>query len=490
MFLLCKKRFFLFIVFYLNQHIILEDTIFEKCKFARKNMKIVKIGYVALSKASWITPKIEAIAAETKKALSTFNAVEVICPENLVSTETEAEKAANKLRKAEVDLLVMHFVSFPVGALIPCIANRSGNIPVVLLSNPEKPGAEKMWEQNSFCGANLGAFVMRRLGKKYGYIHELPVNVPAKISKYVQAVRCIKAQKTLRIGLAGGRVPGFYTSNFNEMDFSRKFGVTVELMELLEVVDKTGKLTAEELTAARAIVKRSSAGCNNVSEADLELGAKMYGAFKALADKYRIGAYSVRCWPELPDIFGIAPCAVLGCLSDNGIPAACEGDVPGIVTMMMLQTLADKKEIPFFVDLISFDNPSNTGVIWHCGAAPISLCRKFTESSFCQHMRVDGGNKKGLTNEFSLKAGRVTIAKLDQDIDGHFRMLILPATAQDTEPFLRGNPLRVKFDSPAEQVIETIMNKGFEHHYAVIHADVAEALEIYSKWMDFEIVKP
>ena len=116
------------------------------------------------------------------------------------------------------------------------------------------------------------------------------------------------------------------------------------------------------------------------------------------------------------------------------------------------------------------------------------FCRNFEETQLRLHMRVDGGDKKGVTNDFSLKGGRVTLAKLDQDVDGNYRMLIAPGTAIDTEPFIRGNPLTIRFDDPVPKLIDTILKKGFEHHYAVIHADVKKELLLLCEWMKIEPV--
>lgn len=67
-------------------------------------------------------------------------------------------------------------------------------------------------------------------------------------------------------------------------------------------------------------------------------------------------------------------------------------------------------------------------------------------------------------------------------------MLIVPGEALDPEDFLRGNPLRIRFDGKVKQVIDTVMDRGFEHHYAVIRADVAEGLKIFCKWFGIEPV--
>ena len=451
-------------------------------------MKELKIGYLALSKLSWRTPKIDTLMTDSIRHLETIPGCRLIHPGTLVTSEAEAEAACTLLNEKGIDLLVMHFVTFPAGALIPDIATRI-RTPIVLLANPEEPGPGKMWEQNSFCGANLGAFVMRRLEKQYGFVKALPAETPASLASFIAAARCIRSLKDCRIGLAGGRVPGFYTSNFDEMKTRSRFGVTVEVADLLEVVETAKKLTEEQLADARAVVKKSASKVCGVPDTELELAAKMFASFKAMAGKYRLTSLAIRCWPEFSDFFGIAPCAVIGMLNDNGIPASCEGDVPGALTMTILKELAGGG-LPLFVDLISYDEKENTGVVWHCGAAPASLCRKFEETQYRLHFRVDGGDKKGVTNDFSLKGGRVTLAKLDQDTDGHFRMLIASGTAIDTEPFIRGNPLTIRFDKRVGKLIDTIMMKGFEHHYTVIHADVAAELLQFCAWMDIEPVMP
>ena len=107
-------------------------------------MKALKIGYIALSKASWRTAKIDALTEETCRNLSGIPDAELYHPDKLVTVEEEAEQACAELRRADIDVLVMHFVTFPVGALIPAIGKGIGTVPVILLANPEEPGPGKM----------------------------------------------------------------------------------------------------------------------------------------------------------------------------------------------------------------------------------------------------------------------------------------------------------------------------------------------------------
>ena len=50
-------------------------------------MKELKIGYLALSKLSWKTPRIEGLAKDTAKELAKMEGCKLIAPEGLVTSE-------------------------------------------------------------------------------------------------------------------------------------------------------------------------------------------------------------------------------------------------------------------------------------------------------------------------------------------------------------------------------------------------------------------
>jgi len=430
------------------------------------------LGYLGLSKASWRTPEIEALAQSALASLKTLPAT-VIHGGGLATTEEEAIARCRDFTRRGVDLVVLHFATFPLGAMIPAAAQRL-HVPIVLFANPEEPGPGGAWSQNSFCGANMAAYVLRNLGKPYHFAWGRADRAAEAVRPWVELRRCLAGLAETRLGWVGGRVPGFYTSSFDELKLRAAFGVAVESIDLLELVNLARTLPEAEAAEGLAGVRAGAAGTREVGEADLRLAASLFQAFRRLAARYRLDGFAVRCWPELSDLYGIAPCSVIGLLNDAGFVASCEGDVRGAVLMAILKRLGGAT--PFFVDLISFDESANAGVVWHCGAAPPSLCRRFEETVLRLHGRVDGGDKKGVTADFSLKPGRVTLAQLDETPSG-YRMLIAPGTALDTEPFLRGNPLRIAFDGRVNTLIEAIMKRGLAHHYAVVHADLKDALQ-------------
>ena len=182
----------------------------------------------------------------------------------------------------------------------------------------------------------------------------------------------------------------------------------------------------------------------------------LYAAFVEIAKKYRVDAFAIRCWPEFGDLYGIGVCALIGLLNESGLIAGCEGDMIGTLSMKVAAILSPG-ETPFFCDLINFDESENTGVVWHCGAAAPSLCRNGCTPAFRKHSIIDGGGVKGVSCEFPLKPGRVTLLRLGEDRDGGYRLFMAAGTALETPQLLRGTPLRIRFDQPVRPMIEKII---------------------------------
>jgi len=442
-------------------------------------VKKFSIGYIALSKASWVTPEIDRIRQSTLARLKQLP-YEIIHGDALTTTTTEASAICRELNRQEVSAVIVHFTTFPLGAIIPVIA-RELNVPIVLFSTPEQPSAGGIWAQNSFCGANMAAHTLRKMGRKYGFVFGPVSDADVLLKKPLDVLKCMADLAATKIGLVGGRVPGFYTSNCDEMRLRSSIGAEVEIIDQLEIVRVAETLTEEEARRGAEEVRKSASSCCQVVEKDLLPSGRMYEALKKTTAKYGLSAYAIRCWPEWSDYYGVAPCASMGLLNNTGLFTSCEGDVLGALLMKAQATLSGG--IPFFADLISFDYAKNTAVFWHCGAAPSALCRKFEDTKLRRHFRVDGGDKRGLVNEFPLKPGPITMAQLDEDGDG-YRMLIAKGTALDTEPFVRGNPLNVRFNCSVEKLVATIMDNGFKHHYSLIHADIEAELRELCKWLD------
>lgn len=447
-----------------------------------------KICYMPLSKVNWTNDTLEAARANAVAFLKSLPGVEVIGGDRMLTLEDEAVGQLEEIEKAQPDLIITHFMTFSLGVVPPMYAQRL-NVPVVLWSMKEPDPQGGRLQNNSFCAANMNAHHMWRLHIPYFHVHAEPGSDDAA-AQLLQAIRVTKAMKELsrmRIGLVGGRVPGFYTSCCSEMLLRRKLGPEVKIITQHELFTTAEKLTDAEVKEATDTLL-SDAPCHPTDgprEGQLEKSARLFGAVKKLKDKFMVDTFAMRCWPEviLNDLYGIAVCSTLGHLTNHGFVTACEGDVYGAVMMRIAKTVSN--DMPFFCDLIIAEG--EYGVAWHCGAAPCKLCKEGFQPTLRCSATVEGGGVKGITNEFPLKPGRVTLARLGETRDGEgYRMLIATGDGLDTDLFVRGNPLKIKFDAGCDAVRKEVINNGWEHHYALMYGDQSEALLALCRNMDIQ----
>jgi L-fucose isomerase-like protein len=438
-------------------------------------MKKLKVGYLSLVKGSWINDTLEAKRQNALVLLNSLDADIVDCGK-LIQSEAEARECVELFK--DVDCVIAHSITFSLGAIVPMMARRL-NVPVVFWSEPEPPMQGGRLEANSFCLTNMNAYSLWKINQKYSFVYGDCSTALNQLVSQIKVFQCIKDLESTRIGSVGGRVPGFYTSNFDEMAMLETFGVQTEKITLLEVVENARK----KLETAKPV---SNIENGDVSEDDLQKLNALYEAFIEAAEKYCLNAFAVRCWPEFGDIYGIGVCALLGLLTDNGMPSGCEGDVLGTLAMVIGEKLSGSA--PFFCDLISFNEAENTGIGWHCGAAAPSLCKADCNPKFCHHSVMDGGGVKGVTCDFPLKSGPVTFFSLTEKRDSGYRLLMATGEALETEQVLKGNPLEIKFNSDIKEMIETIVENGIKHHYVLVHGDITEELTLFAKLLEIEII--
>lgn len=437
-------------------------------------MEKLKIGYLSLVKGSWINETLEAKRQDALSVLKSLNA-DIVDYGKLVQNETEARECVELFKN--VDCIIAHSITFSLGAIIPMVA-RKLNVPIIFWSESEPEMKGGRLEANSFCAANMNAHTLWKMNRKYSFVYGDNETVLDQLKSQVVVYQCVKDLENTRIGSVGGRVPGFYTSNFSELAMHETFGVQTEKITLLEIVENARKM----LKTASSITDIENCG---VSTEDVEKLNALYAAFIQAADKYCLDAFAVRCWPEFGDIYGIGVCALLGLLTENGTIAGCEGDVLGTLAMIIGENLSGNKT--FFCDLIRFDEKENTGVVWHCGAAAPSLCKKGCKPKLCHHSIMDGGGVKGVTCEFPLKSGPVTLMRLSEERDGGYRLFVATGEAVETEQLLKGNPLSIKFDQDMKEMIGSIIEDGIEHHYVMVYGDITDELKLFAKLLDINM---
>ena len=82
----------------------------------------------------------------------------------------------------------------------------------------------------------------------------------------------------------------------------------------------------------------------------------------------------------------------------------------------------------------------------------------------------------------------MTLARLGETRDGDgFRMLVATGEGLDTDMFVRGTPLKIKFDAGCDALREEVITTGWEHHYALMYGDHVDELKDLCRNLNIEM---
>jgi len=415
--------------------------------------------------------------------------------------------ATSALSGESLDALVIVQATFADATLAAAIADANP-APLVLWAFPEERTGARL-RLNSFCGINLAGFRLTREGRRYRYLYRdprqvattaalaallespfptiRPIGEPSSVGSAdpdsIAAARQVQRRLAAsRIGIVGERPDGFEPCDYDSALLARTTGVSAETATL---TDLFARATSAPATSARAVRMRVGTQLEGVDEVDpegLDRSIRLHLGLRQLIDERGWEAVATRCWPECFTEYGAACCTPHALLNDDGVPGCCEADAYGTVTSLILQWLADGPA--FVADLVDLDPADQTGVFWHCGMAPISMANPQVSPRATIHTN----RRKPLLNEFALRPGRVTIARLSQSRNAS-RLTIGGGEMLDAPLPYAGTGGVIRFDRPVDAVMDTVMTEGHEHHYGVVYGDVRPQLHALAAELQLPVIE-
>lgn len=432
------------------------------------------IGVVCLGR---FTYDVAAAAEIYKAAQADLNRIEnidwVIIPE-IVITQDEAKKAAEKMMTANVDGVAIISGTFHLGHLA-LIIDRTVKKPVLLWAFNELPYDGGKIRLNSVCGVNLNASNLYKAGNDN--FHCIVANEIER--SWVEAIRMKAALEKCHIGIAGFRADGFFNLGVNELQNYRESGVLLDHYELNDMF--TASVDESEIKEYEKTI-RELFNTKGVTDEQVFSVAKLCKTTEKFLDNNKIDALALRCWPEYAASYGISPCAMMSVLQSTGRILACEGDVEAAMTM--LATAAIGIETPYLADLSQVNFEENYALMWHCGVAPANLWDGESVRSLDTYFA--GG--KGVTAGFVLKEGPVNMIRIDS-ARGKIRVFISKGTSVKMEKQLTGTYAKVQFDCSIQELLDTVTTTGVAHHVVMVYGEYMNTFRMFAKIMQWEVIE-
>jgi L-fucose isomerase-like protein len=464
-----------------------------------------QVGIVAIARPTFDVPYAEQVAAAAWGVIAGLPGVDVVGSAELALDVDSLETALTPIRDTELDAVVIIQATFADSTLAAAVA-AANPAPIVLWAVPEARTGGRL-RLNSLCGINLAAYALRRSGKDYRYLLGEPetpgvdtllldaisdtpplppgttdrgsftINDDARAAAHRVAVRLGEST----VGLIGERPDGFEPCDYDPVALANTTGTRVDAIGLPRLFAAASAADPVARTKLREEVESSLAGVDALDSESVDRSLELGLGMRRLVEDRGWTGFATRCWPECFTEFGGAACTPMSLCNSAGVPGCCEADVYGSVTSIILQELTGAPA--FVADLVDLDFADNTGVLWHCGLAPIEMAA--TEPA--PRATIHSNRAMPLLNEFTLRAGPVTLARLSQS-GNEQRLLIGGGVILARPPAFSGTSGVIRFDAAATDVFRTIMREGLEHHYGVAYGDLRSRLHALADELDLPTV--
>ena len=466
-------------------------------------MEKLKVGLVGSSQLSFPGDKKGAFDASAKalEAQSKKLGFDLYVYPDTVITEADAEKAVAAVEQAGCDFLLAQATSFSAGFLAPVFAKAKCSLGLWAIPEGAVDGVVPF---NSFCTLNMYSSIIGHYLKDY----DIPfkwffgdVGDELFIERFRLTVKVLTAIKNMRrskIALIGGIAPGFNDLYFDERVYLKRFeGMKINrLMEFNDVYDLAMSYTDKEAEKEAEAYAGLSTGVHDASKKHACLNAKLIKAYHQVCEKEGFDALAVSCWPKYQDKLDYSVCSVVGRLNDDGIPTACEGDLPSAISMLLLQYLSDQPTM--LMDMSAFDEKDETVLMWHCGPAASNFCRNDGYTLGVNyhgkaHTPGQAPNCCGVTRDMVFKAQEVTMGRLAGEGD---KLFIGGGTFIDYDKpsFFGSRGWLGKLEFAGEAIsardfTNTILVKKFQHHFPIAAGNLQNELFELAGWLNLDVVE-
>ncbi|MBV7333166.1 hypothetical protein KFU94_34025 [Chloroflexi bacterium TSY] len=462
-------------------------------------MTKLKVGYVGVAYTTYYADEhnqySRAIAG--LEQLSQELDFELVPIRHGLTDDALTEAAINELTDAQVDFLLLQTATCAAGDQILTLSQVAPYLGLWATPDPYSSGDIQL---HSLVSMQHFASILKRYvpeqetAFKWFYGHVEDERFQKRLAITIRALTAVKEMAQAKIGSVGGISPGFYNMLLDPRKLRARFGTEVVEHELAEVVDLAKQFDGGKVLAT---VHEMKAGASEILVTDdrMEKGGRVYLALKELATRNGYDALAVQCWSKFQELYGVAPCMSYSWLgSEDGFAVACEGDVPGAVSMLLLNYLTRQPGSSTLLDLAAIDPASNTVLMWHCGVSP----RHFANENgikWVDHTTL--GRKSeisfGVAGDQVFAPQDATIAYIGDDAS---KLLVAGSRIiERDEPGFDGTRgWFAQFELNQEPIdlwdlVNTLAVRGQEHHFAVGQGDVTSELLEIAAWTKMKTVE-
>jgi L-fucose isomerase-like protein len=313
---------------------------------------------------------------------------------------------------------------------------------------------------NSLAASLEIASFLRQQGEKVEILHGDSNYIAQRIKELKKVFEIKNKLSTLRLGVIGQPSDWLIASEVDYKKVKDTLGISlidIEMDELVKEIEQKYRFDHPKLNDIKN---------KEFDSKSIEGALKIYSGFKAIVNKHKLDGITVRCF-DLLEIYKNSGCLGLSLLNDEGIVAGCEGDIPALISMVILHYLTD--EPVFMGNPSSLDLNKNEITLAHC-TLPLNMADKYY---FDTHFESGlGVGIRGIIRE-----GEATIFKLSGDGHNYF-----VSGGEIMKNLKENNLCRTQVRLKLKQDVKYFLQESIGNHHLICRGDYIKLVKEFFRW--------
>jgi L-arabinose isomerase len=391
-----------------------------------------------------------------------------------VSDAQEAGVAAEKLRVADCDLIVIFLTTYLTSSMVLPIAQRSHTPVLVIDLQPTEAMDHANFDTGkwlAYCGqcpVPEVANVFTRAGIPFRSVsgHLKQESAWTRINQWVHAAGVRARLRTARHGLMGHLYPGMLDVSTDLTLVQTQFGSHVEVLEFDDLRVRVDEVTDQEVADRVALARELFTIDGSVNQEDFDWGAKVSVALDRLVSDFDLDTlayYHRGLKGEQHERLGAGMILGASILTARGIPMAGEYELRTSIAMLAAQAIGSGGS---FTEIQALNFTDDVVEMGHDGPAHLAVS---AQDPLLRGLGVYHGKRGwGVSVEFDVQPGPVTTFGLGQDRDGSYVFITSEGTVVPGPLLEIGNTTsRVDFGGDPGEWVDEWSQTGIGHHWAL-----------------------
>ena len=425
-----------------------------------------------------------------------------------VDTLEDAYKAGVEMKSKDIDLLFVYLTTYvasgryvqgalAAGCPIVIVAGQmafditsGGDISIKALTSSSGPcPLPESYNAFTRCGKKPAGIIFGKFNKNDGYM----IN---ELNGWCAAANAVHAFKGSIFGYMGHSYEGMLDMNFDPTAVTKEVGAHVRFVEMCELVKYIEECTDDELNAKLEQIdstfermdKSYDRVTKDIEESDVVWAAKVSVGLDKLVKNNNLSGFAYYYMGEDNSIYErTASNLMIGnsLMTTNGISMAGEGDMKTCLAMYLTSALGCGGS---FAELCFVDFNYDILLVGHDGPHDIRISDK--KPTIRGLSLMHGKKGYGVSVEFSIKHGPMTMVAMSCDENGKYRLIYAEGESREGWVPQVGNTMtRGYFGKDVAKFIRDWTMAGTTHHASLAIGHCGDMIEKFGKLMGIEVIK-